>query len=184
MRGRRFANLFVGASALASYSDVFADQLTKFIASRGFDISPQPPQHIPRTTISDVHGLANYWNDALARGPGERPGDLGGLDRARRVWLVEMGLAIGTPDGSAVYRRNADFWHAMLTLSTELAALSLAPTSWELAKDAVADSAKRVADKIGHGALEIGKYVAVATGVIGGAIIIGELIAASVKGRR
>jgi hypothetical protein len=190
----------VGADAApAGYDDVFRDQLAKLSALRGVDhVSPSefPLGIVPRTTFGDARNLIAYWTDELARGAQRSPaaytllispiatimdtqvpGDLGGLERAVRVWRVEAFLAsqLAGVEPGMLYNRNPQLWHAMMTVSTELAALHEAPSKWDLARDAIVENVKKLPGRLATGS----KYVLIAAGIIGGAFVIGNLLTAS-----
>lgn len=192
----RSGRVWLGADgvAVASYDDTFRTQLATFIRLRGSDKVATPPGNVPRTTVGDVQGLAAYWSDALARGATkspsalallmgpiaaimdtQTPGDLGGLDGAVRSWRAEMYWLqrLAAPDAppAAIYTRNAELWHAMMRVATELALIHEAPTKWDLATQALQTSIEKLPGRLATGT----KYVLVAAGIVGAAVLLGEL---------
>ena len=201
MRGTRFLQVGAGAPS-SSYDETFRQQLAKFAKARGTDRSPQPPQNIPRTTLADVSELVKFWlgpvhEYAQAQSPSlldvaigplalffDRKVSTGGrADAVVQQWLgqakfVEMYEAGKTMPETAVYPFNANLWHATMTLATELATTKEAPTKAELAKESATQA---IHDDLPSQLGSVGKYILIGAGVIGGALIVGELIAKGAK---
>ncbi len=173
-----------------TWDDAARMQKTEFSKLRGEDVYPVTAgqagahvTHIPRTTISDVRQVADYWALAIARA---------GVDKSDhskiKLWDDALAQVMRIPsdaDPNSVYQFNREFWTAVMNISVQVAVHDEAPSRFTLALeslgqgfkklpdtlstvwDAVQDAGKKViANAIGHPLLYAAGGV-----VVGGALI-------------
>ncbi len=141
---------------LATFDDVWIAQFKYFRELRGVDRTPQQ-RNIPRTTNREVTTLADYWSLQLAKVK-----TISGSRTIAARWqtaraLVDQVARSGTPD--ARYPHNTDFWATLQAVAVHVAVADEAPTQWDLAIEALHDSALQLPNTIAHAATTVASGV-------------------------
>lgn len=153
-----------------TFDDLYIEQIKYLRDLRGFD-KLQPPagmgggeRPIPRTTNADVIALADYWSKQLASVK-----HVMGHDSVVKAWqaaLVDVDSA-RKADPNAVYPKNNEFWRVLSTTAIQVAVADEAPTKWDIAKDAIADSITHLPENLEHAASKTVDVVASAAHAVG-----------------
>lgn len=151
-----------------TFDDLYNAQFIYLRDLRGFDrMKPDGDatgveRPIPRTTNADVRALADYWTEQLA---GVK--HVMGGDHVVDTWnavIAEVDQLAHHGDPSAVYLKNNAFWRALQQTAIHIAVADEAPSKWDLAKESLKDSAKRLPDTVRTVADEAAHVIEKATG--------------------
>ena len=163
-------------TGVATFDDLWVAQFKHFRELRGVDRTPQQ-KNIPRTTNREVITLADYWSQQLAKVK-----VISGRRTVAARWQttreqVDRVARPGAPD--ATYPYNIDFWSTLQNLAVHVAVADEAPTQWDLALEALHDSAIQLPSTITHAATTVASGVS--AGVSAVANKIGTGIYATIK---
>jgi hypothetical protein len=154
-----------------TFDDLYVAQLKYLLDLRGFDkLQPETGQGggerpIPRTTNADVIALADYWSKQLANVK-----HVMGHDGVAKEWqaaTANVDAIARKGDPNAVYSKNNAFWRSLSRTTTQVAVADEAPSSWELAKDAIKESVAHLPETVKHAASEGVDLVASAAHAVG-----------------
>ena len=154
-----------------TFDDLYIEQFKYLRDLRGSD-KLQAPQGmsggerpIPRTTNADVLALADYWTKQLAAVK-----HVMGHDAVVKSWMIalaDVDHLAHKADPNAVYSKNNEFWRALQATAIQVALADEAPSSWDLAKGAIADSVTHLPETVKHAASEGVDLVASAAHAVG-----------------
>ena len=154
-----------------TFDDLYVEQFKFLRDLRGSD-KLQPPmgasggeRPIPRTTNADVIALADYWSKQLASVK-----HVTGHDAVAKAWqttLADVDKLARKGDPKAAYSKNNEFWRTLSSTAIQVAVADEAPTSWDLAKDAIKDSVTHLPETVKHAASEGVDFVASAAHAVG-----------------
>lgn len=129
--------------AVPTWDDMAQLQLGYFRRLRGVAaVDSALVSAVPRTTVSDVLQLATYWTGEL-----NRAGQVAGDSRYRHVYarwgtaLLEVARVAKTAPLSAVYARNTEFWHSIVSLAIQVGDAVDSASAWTLYLDGIAPRA-------------------------------------------
>jgi hypothetical protein len=136
----------------ASYDGLWQVQKDALARLRGADVGEPtgqmrgPSMAIPRTTLSDVLHLADFWTDTMhlverkaQNMPPEAFATLG-YNAVRRHWyaaLADLDHEVEAGEPEEVHTKNHEFWRAAAHLATVLAVIDEAPSKLDQALSGV-----------------------------------------------
>lgn len=141
-----------------TFDDLFNAQQKYLFELRGFDELDPPPfdensygtlgvkKKIPRTTNTDVLALAGYWGKQL-----EDVKEVFGHAGIEKRWsrlMTDIGKHALYGNPTAVYPENNRFWRCLWDTAVHIAVADEAPSKWDMIKDSVKDSVKRLPETI------------------------------------
>ena len=139
-----------------TFHDLFLAQWKHLRTLRGFDeLAPEANMagtrmRIPRTTNSDVVDLADYWTKQL-----RAVRKVVGHESASRRWalaLSDVDALARQADPNSVYPKNNRFWRDLSNTAVQVSVADEAPTTWDLAMDALAGSVRELPQNLKAGA--------------------------------
>jgi hypothetical protein len=123
----------------ASFTDLWLELKRRYTALRDSSDGANG-KAIPRTTNRDVLLLGTRWTVELTKATGDSANDR--TERARwRRCLAEIERVADAKKPAGEYAANTSFWDASQRLAIYLESLKMRPSRWELAWDAVTESA-------------------------------------------
>lgn len=142
-----------------TFDDLYNAQFKYLLELRGFDELDPPTfdessygtlgvkKKIPRTTNLDVLSLAGYWGKQLQ--DVKKVFGHAGIEKRWDRLMTDVGrhAMYGVP--TAVYPENNRFWRALQETAIHIAVADEAPSKWDLVKDSVKDSVKRLPETLG-----------------------------------
>jgi hypothetical protein len=138
-----------------TWDDAAMKQKTEFSRLRGEDVYPVTEgqagahiTHVPRTTISDVRQVANYWALAIARA-GVDKSDQGTIKR----WHDALDQVMRIPsdaDPHSVYPYNRELWAAVMSISVQIAVHDEAPSRFTLAMESLGHGFKELPNTLSN----------------------------------
>ena len=154
-----------------TFDDLYIDQLKYLRDLRGSD-KLQAPQGfgggerpIPRTTNADVIALADYWTKQLADAKQVMGHDA--VEKSWRAAVADIDQLARKASPSAVYAKNNEFWRALQVTAIQVALADEAPSSWDLAKGALAVGVTQLPATVKHAASEGVDFLASAANAVG-----------------
>lgn len=154
-----------------TFDDLYIEQFKFLRDLRGSDKLPAPAgmsggeRPIPRTTNADVIALADYWSKQLGAVKHVMGHDA--VVKAWRIALADVDKLARTGDPKTVYPKNNELWRTLSTTAIHIAVADEAPTSWDLAKDAVTASVTHLPETVKHAASEGVDFVASTAHAVG-----------------
>jgi hypothetical protein len=154
-----------------TFDDLYIEQFKYLRDLRGFDkLQPEAgtsggEKVIPRTTNADVVVLADYWSKQL--GSVKHVMGTDGIEKAWQSVLADVSSIARRGEPGAVYPKNNAFWRALSSTAIHVAVADEAPSSWDLAKDALKQSVTHLPENIKHAASEGVDLVASAAHAVG-----------------
>lgn len=138
-----------------TWDDAAMKQKTEFSKLRGEDVYPVTEgqagahiTHVPRTTISDVRQVANYWALAIARA-GVDKSDQAAIKR----WHDALDQVMRIPsdaDPHSVYPYNRELWAAVVSISVQIAVHDEAPSRFTLAMESLGHGFKELPNTLSN----------------------------------
>lgn len=157
--------------SVKTFDDLYIEQFKYLRDLRGSDkLQPDAgtgggEKVIPRTTNGDVIALADYWSKQL--GSVKHVMGTDGIVNAWRAVTADIDAIARKGDPAAVYPKNNAFWRALSSTAIHVAVADEAPSTWDLAKDALKDSVTHLPENIKHAASEGVDLVASAAHAVG-----------------
>jgi hypothetical protein len=154
-----------------TFDDLYIEQFKYLRQLRGSDkMQPEAGQGggerpIPRTTNADVIALADYWSKQLASAK-----HVMGHEGVAKDWqaaVADIDALARKGEPNAVYPKNNAFWHVLARTAIQIAVAEEAPSSWDLAKEALKDSVTHLPENVKHAASEGADLVASAAHAVG-----------------
>jgi hypothetical protein len=138
--------------SVKTYDDVYIAEYKLLRDQRGADTVAPPAgfggtaKPIPRTTNADVLQLATYWGGQL-----QAARRVFGTDTITAQWRtaaadVDHFAKPGKP--TDVYPKNNEFWRTLVEVAIHVAVADEAPTSADLANEAIKDSIKQLPQRL------------------------------------
>lgn len=124
--------------AATSWDEAARMQRDAFSKLRGEDqVAGGLVVHIPRTTISDVRQLAEFWSRGL-KAAERSAADVSARHVLERWRAAAASVARVPSDANPAdrYAHNTEFWTALMTIAIQIAVTDEAPSSWTLVKQA------------------------------------------------
>lgn len=149
-------------------------QRDEYARQRGEDVvTGRLITRVPRTTVYDVHQLAERWSELLVKVGEHNFADVSYRHVIER-WQNAVTQVAAIPsdvDPNSVYAHNTDFWEALVTLSTQIATTAEAPTRMELVKQAVQKAAQELPQRLRSFWDDILSHPLVSLGIGAGSVV-------------
>ena len=154
--GPRGDGPFSHFDGVKTFDELYVAQLAYLRAKRGSDMLAAPPgmtggdRTIPRSTNGDVIALADYWSSQLAHV--KRVMERDAIEARWKAATGEVDKLARTGKPEDVYAKNNEFWRTLQQTAIHVAVADEAPSSTDLAIDALKTSVTHLPQNVGAAA--------------------------------